>query len=111
MIYSKNNFYKMFTETINEKVSKDCSDGSGVIPDGPYKGWKVIRTRHLDEPRPPSEKERDDGFLCDTFENLVLAFLKKRLNIQDGKYLLEWKNNKEGGLSARKVKCKSAGVA
>jgi hypothetical protein len=87
-------FREMFEELF-EKVSRNCSDGSGEIPDGPYKGWQVIRTNHLDEPRPPSDKERDDGFDCETFEDLVLAFLKKRpLGIKDDKYLIEYKNKK-----------------
>ncbi len=89
------NFKKYYRtqEELNEKVSRDCSTGGGVIPDGPYKGWSVVRTNHLDDTREPSNKERDQGFVCDTFEDIVMGFLSKRpLGIQDGKYMLEWKN-------------------
>ena len=47
---------------INEKVSPDCSDGAGIIPEGPYKGWKVYRTNHIDDIRKETGKERDHGF-------------------------------------------------
>ena len=78
-----------------EKVSPNCDTGSGVIPDGPYKGWKVYRTSHLDDIRKPSNKERDDGFSCATFEVLVKKFLQKRaLGINSGKYQLTWKNSR-----------------
>jgi hypothetical protein len=84
-----------FKQFFMEVVTKDCSTGAGEIPDGPYKGWKVIRTRHLDEPRPPSDEERDEGFDCKTFEKIVMTFLQKRpLGIQDGSYQLVWKNDK-----------------
>ena len=78
-----------------EKVSKDCSTGDGIIPDGPYKGWKVWRTNHLDKPRYPtiSSVERDEGFECDTFDALVSTLLKKRpLGLKDGKTQITWKN-------------------
>ncbi len=74
-----------------EKVSKDCSDGRGIIPDGPYKGWKVLRTSHLDDLR--GNKQRDHNFECDDFEKLVMRFLEKRpLGIEDGEYSVTWKN-------------------
>ncbi len=84
-----------FKKYLKEVVSQDCSTGSGVIPDGPYQSWVVIRTNHLDSPRPPSERPRDYGWECDDFEDVVTAFLKKRpMGIKDGKYLIEWKNKK-----------------
>ncbi len=80
---------------IFEKVSQDCSTGAGEIPSGPYKGWKAIRTNHLDDTRPPSERERDANFDCQTFDALIDGFLKKRpLGVQDGKYQITWKNKK-----------------
>lgn len=78
----------------NEKVSPDCSTGNGAM----FKvgKWIVGRTQHLDDPRPPSEKERDDGFFCKEFISVVKLFLKKRpIEISDGKYHLVYKN--EGG--------------
>jgi hypothetical protein len=83
----------MFKELFCEKVSPNCDNGSGVAP-VTIKGWKVIRTEHLDDPRPPSGKERDEGFTCDTFEELVEQFLKKRPLIQSGNYNITWKNSK-----------------
>lgn len=83
------------TKTLNEKVAPNCDSGGGEIPSGPYKGWKVIRTNHLDDIRPPAEKERDAGFNCETFDELIYAFLNKRpLGIKDGSYSLTWKNSK-----------------
>ena len=74
-----------------EKVSQDCSDGRGIIPDGPYKGWKVLRTNHLDDYR--GNKQRDHNFECNDFEKIVLKFLEKRpLGIEDGEYSITWKN-------------------
>lgn len=82
-------------KNINEKVSPDCSDGSGIIPDGPYKGWKVYRTNHIDDIRKETGKERDYGFTCKTFDLLINKFLAKRpLGIDSGEYTLGWKNTK-----------------
>ncbi len=70
-----------------ERVSPDCSTGNGAM----FKlgTWIIGRTSHLDDPRPPSEKERDDGFFCKEFIGIVKLFLKKRpIEIQDGKYHL-----------------------
>ena len=81
----------MFRELF-EKVSPDCSTGNGVIPDGPYKGWHIVRTNHLDDTR-KTGKERDHGFDCDTFDAIVTKLLQKRpMNIKDGKYSLSWRN-------------------
>jgi hypothetical protein len=85
----------MFKEIFRlfEKVSRDCSNGPGIVPDGPYKGWELIRTSHLDEPR-KNGKERDHDWNCQSFDNLVTKFLQKRpLGINDGKYTLTWKNS------------------
>jgi len=80
---------------LSEKVSPDCSTGAGEIPEGPWKGFKVVRTAHLDEPRPPKGNERDEGFNCDTFDKLMSTLLKKRpLGLQDGEYLIFWENKK-----------------
>ncbi len=88
-------FKEYLAKDLAEKVAPNCEAGGGEIPSGPYKGWKVIRTNHLDDIRPPSEKERDEGFDCDTFDKLIYAFLSKRpLGINDGSYSLTWKNSK-----------------
>ena len=86
----------MFKELFLEKVTPDCSTGSGVIPDGPWKGYKIIRTSHLDEPRnPPSPIQRDQGITCDYFDEVAKALFRKRpLGLQDGKYALFWKNSR-----------------
>ncbi len=77
---------------LSEKVTPDCADGSGVIPDGPYKGWKVIRTSHLDDDR-KNGKDRDVNFDCDTFDAIITKFLQKRpMGVKDGKYSLSWRN-------------------
>ena len=80
-----------------EKVSPDCSTGPGVIPEGPWKGFKVVRTGHLDDPRnPPSKKQRDDSFDCDTFDALITKLMQKRpMGLKSGKMQITWKN-KEG---------------
>lgn len=78
---------------VHERVSKDCSTGSGSM----FKvgKWIIGRTRHLDDPRPPSEKERDAGFFCKEFVAVVKMFLKKRpMNIESGKYHLVYKNKR-----------------
>ena len=80
-----------------ERVSQDCSTGAGELPMfvGPWKGFTVIRTNHLDDKRPPSERDRDHGFDCGSFDSIISAFLKKRpLGLKDGKYSLTWKNKK-----------------
>ena len=82
-------------ENLQEKVSSDCSTGAGEIPDGPWKGFQVIRTNHLDDHRGSSEKARDADFDCETFDELVNGLLKKRpMGIKDDKYLVEWKNKR-----------------
>ena len=88
-------FKELFIE-LTEKVSKDCSTGSGVIPDGPWKEYKVIRTSHLDEPRnPPNPKQRDDSFICNTFDLIITKLMQKRpLGLKSGKVQLTWKNPK-----------------
>ena len=76
---------------IDEKVSRDCATGNGSM----FKigGWIVGRTSHLDDKRPPSEKERDDGFFCQKFVDVVKMFKKKRpMNINDGKWHLIYKD-------------------
>ncbi|MCD6435379.1 MAG: hypothetical protein J7L15_03245 [Clostridiales bacterium] len=84
----------MFKELF-EKVSPDCSTGPGVIPDGPYSSWKIIRTAHLDEPRnPSSSKQRDADFTCSTFDALITKLTQKRFNLKSGKLQLTWKNSK-----------------
>jgi hypothetical protein len=76
---------------ILERVSRDCSTGNG--PMMKIKGWIIGRTSHLDDPRPPSEKERDDGFYCDEFSSIIKMFLRKRpMNVADGKYHLIYKD-------------------
>jgi len=88
-------FKKIEALKLEEAVSGDCSDGSGVIPGGPYKGWNVVRTKHLDDPRPPSEIERDAGFECDDFSDLIQGLSRKRpLGIADGKWQMTWKNQR-----------------
>lgn len=78
-----------------EKVSPDCSTGAGVIPDGPYKGWKVVRTSHLDDKREPSKLDRDHGFDCDTFDTLITKLTQKRpMGLKSGKLQITWKNPK-----------------
>ncbi len=86
-------FKELFIELI-EKVSPDCSTGDGVIPDGPYKGWHLIRTSHLDHVR-PNGKQRDDSFDCSTFDAVITTLLQKRpLGLKDGKMQLTWKNKR-----------------
>ena len=83
-----------FRDIFSEKVSNDCSTGSGVVPNGPYKGWKLVRTSHLDDKR-DSGRERDHNFDCDTFTDLMNGLTKKRpLGINSGKWSLAWKNQK-----------------
>ena len=83
----------MFKELF-EKVSKDCSTGPGVIPDGPYKGWKIIRTGHLDDKR-DSGRDRDHGFTCSTFDALITKLMQKRpMGLKSAKMQLTWKNSK-----------------
>jgi hypothetical protein len=84
-----------FKEFLSEKVSPDCSTGAGIIPEGPWKGFKVVRTNHLDEPRPPKDKERDEGFDCDTFDSLIKGLIKKRpIGLPSGDFAIFWKNSK-----------------
>jgi len=77
-------FKQYFTETsfisLVERVSPDCSTGAGEITTvGPWQGYKVVRTKHLDEPRnPSSEIQRDDGFDCDTFDKIITKLIQKR---------------------------------
>jgi len=76
---------------LSEKVSPDCSTGNGAM----FKvgDWVIGRTNHLDDPRPPSEKERDDGFFCKEFIKIIQMFMKVRpYEIQEGKYNLVFKN-------------------
>lgn len=76
---------------VHERVSQDCSTGSGAMMK--IGKWIVGRTSHLDDKRPPSEKERDDGFFCKEFIKVVQMFMKKRpMDIADGKYHLVYKN-------------------
>ena len=82
-----------FKNYLSEQVTPDCANGAGVVPDGPYKGWKLVRTSHLDDKR--GSKDRDDGFDCETFDELMGAMNKKRpLGINDGTWQLAWKNSK-----------------
>ena len=85
----------MFKELF-EKVSPDCSTGSGVIPEGPWHGYKIIRTSHLDDPRnPPSPIQRDQGVTCDFFDEIAKALFRKRpLGLQSGQYAIFWKNSR-----------------
>ena len=78
-----------------EKVSKDCSTGAGVVPDGPWNGYKIIRTNHLDDPRNPSSNvQRDQGVTCDFFDEIAKALFRKRpLGLRDGTYAIFWKNS------------------
>jgi hypothetical protein len=87
-------FIEMFKELFIEKVSNDCQTGSGVIPNvGPWKGYKAVRTNHLDEPRYPNGAERDEGFDCNTFDALVKGLIKKRpLGLPEGDFAIFWKN-------------------
>jgi len=89
--------FKEFFESfeINEKVSADCSTGSGVVPKiGPYKDFVVVRTSHLDDERSPGI-QRDQNFDCDTFDQIAKAFFRKRpLGVADGDYSLFWKNSR-----------------
>lgn len=83
----------MFKELFTEKVTPDCSNGPGVIPEGPWKGFKVVRTSHLDDKRKPSNKDRDDGFDCQTFDALITKLMQKRpLGLKSGKMQITWKN-------------------
>lgn len=79
---------------LSEKVSPDCSTGPGVIPEGPWKGFEVIRTNHLDDVR-DSGRQRDHGFDCDTFDAIITKLMQKRpLGLNSGKMQLTWKNSK-----------------
>ena len=84
------------TFMIVEKVSGDCSTGSGVVPGGPWNGYKIIRTSHLDEPRnPPSPIQRDQGVTCNYFDEIAKALFRKRpLGMKTGDYAIFWKNAK-----------------
>ena len=76
---------------IIERVSRDCSTGNG--PMFKVGEWVIGRTSHLDDPRPPSEKERDDGFYCKKFLKVIQMFRKKRpLGINGGKWHLIYKD-------------------
>ena len=89
-------FIEIFME-LTEKVSPNCDNGAGELPPvvGPWQGFTVIRTNHLDDIRPPSSKERDDGFDCKSFDFIIKALFRKRpLGLTAGKYQLAWKNNK-----------------
>ena len=91
--------FKEFRELQNlqEKVSPDCSTGAGELPPvvGPWKDFVAIRTNHLDDIRPPSSKERDAGFDCQSFDHIIKALFRKRpLGLAAGKYQLAWKNKK-----------------
>jgi len=84
-------------QELEEKVTPDCGTGAGVIPKiGPWKGFQAVRTSHLDDPRnPPNPEQRDHNFDCDSFDEIVKAIFKKRpLGIQDGRYIIFWKNKK-----------------
>ncbi len=84
----------MFKELFTERVSPDCSTGPGIIPDGPYKGWEIVRTNHLDDKR-DTGRERDDGFDCQTFDAIISKLMQKRpLGLKSGKMQLTWKNAK-----------------
>ncbi len=83
-----------FKDYLKEKVSPDCSDGPGVIPIGPWKDFKVIRTSHLDDDR-KTGKDRDFGWQCDEFDTVMTKLFQKRpLGIKDAKYTITWKNKK-----------------
>ena len=85
----------MFKEIFRlfEKVSPDCSTGAGVIPDGPWNNYKIIRTNHLDDLR--NGKERDQGVTCDYFDEIAKALFRKRpLGLNAGDYALFWTNSK-----------------
>jgi hypothetical protein len=80
----------MFYELFFEKVSPDCSTGAGVAP-VKVNGWSIIRTSHLDDKRGDSTRDRDYGFECDTFEELVEKFLNSRKNNPpSGDYSITW---------------------
>ena len=85
-----------FKKYLNEKVSPDCSTGAGVIPDGPWKDYEVIRTSHLDDPRnPPDPKQRDHDFICLDFDAIITKLMQKRpMGLREGKTQLTWKNSK-----------------
>ena len=85
-----------FRAYLTEKVSGDCSTGSGVVPNGPWNGYKIIRTSHLDEPRnPPSPIQRDQGVTCDYFDEIAKALFRKRpLGLRSGAYAIFWTNSK-----------------
>lgn len=84
----------MFKELFTEKVSPDCSTGAGVIPEGPWKDFKVVRTSHLDDKR-DTGRDRDHGFNCDTFDAIITKLMQKRpLGLKSGKMQLTWKNPK-----------------
>ena len=87
---------KSFKDFLNEKVSPDCSTGAGIIPEGPWKEYNIIRTRHLDEPRnPPGGAERDEGVTCNYFDAIAKAIFRKRpLGLRSGDYSIFWKNSK-----------------
>jgi hypothetical protein len=82
--------------SINEKVSRDCSNGPGIIPAGPFAGYKVLRVRHLDFKRKDG-KERDHGFDCETFGAIVnaLSRVKGVPSMRHmGEYQIVWKNRR-----------------
>ena len=85
-----------FKQFINEKVSPDCGSGPGIIPAGPFAGYKVLRVRHLDAKRKDG-KERDYGFNCNTFQAIVnaLSRIKGIPSMRHmGEYQIVWKNKK-----------------
>jgi len=85
-----------FKDYLIEKVSGDCSTGSGVVPEGPWQGYKIIRTSHLDDPRnPPSEIQRDQGVDCKFFDEIAKALFRKRpLGLKSGQYAIFWTNSR-----------------
>jgi hypothetical protein len=56
----------------------------------------IVRTSHLDDPRnPPSPIQRDQNFDCDSFDEIMKDFFRKRpLGVSDGDYSIFWKNQK-----------------
>ena len=85
-----------FKKYLDEVVSPDCSTGSGVVPEGPWQGYKIIRTSHLDDPRnPPDPTQRDQGVDCDFFDEIAKALFRKRpLGLRAGDYAIFWTNSK-----------------
>jgi len=77
-----------------DSVSKDCSTGAGIVPGGPWNGYKIIRTNHLDEPRKEAGVQRDHGVTCDFFDEIAKALFRKRpLGLRDGDYAIFWRNS------------------